>query len=337
MSVSIIFGGQYGSEGKGKVSYLWAKKNNSNIVVRVGGTNSGHTVYINDKKYIFRMLPTPCILPNVISILPAGSYIDIEILMNEILTSQLNPERLFIDPNAVIIKDEYKQYEHLIRLGDKIGSTSSGIGAAVSARNLRSSNILLAREVDELKPYIKNVKVFLRESLNKNENIIIEGTQGYGLSNYHSKYYPFATSRDTSAAGFLSETGLSPFDVEYIIMVIRSLPIRVGGNSGPLANEIDWEKVSKESGAEEKFFERTTVTKKIRRVGRFDPEIVKDAIVTNKPNIIVMNHLDYVDFKMREKLTLSDIQKNFIRNVEDKIGQKINYVGNDKKNWIQLN
>ena len=50
MPVSIIIGGQYGSEGKGKIADFWAKKMNASAVVRVGGPNSGHTVYTAEGK-----------------------------------------------------------------------------------------------------------------------------------------------------------------------------------------------------------------------------------------------------------------------------------------------
>lgn len=45
MSVSIIIEGQYGSKGKGNASYYFAKEYNDSAVVRVGGTNSGHTAF----------------------------------------------------------------------------------------------------------------------------------------------------------------------------------------------------------------------------------------------------------------------------------------------------
>ena len=88
----------------------------------------------------------------------------------------------------------------------------------------------------------------MREHLEAGQRIIIEGTQGFGLSLLHSKYYPFVTSRDTTAAAFVSEAGLSPLDVDDIVLVLRAFPIRVGGNSGPLPNEIDWDTVTSESG-----------------------------------------------------------------------------------------
>lgn len=337
MAVSIIIGGQYGSEGKGKVAYLWAKKMRAKAAVRVGGSNSGHTIY--DEKgnlYAFRMLPTACVLDGIVSILPAGAYIDMSVLLKEIQLVKISPEKLKIDPNAVIIKDGYKKEEELMDLRKKIGSTLSGTGAAVIERIKRDKDnpVLMAKDVEELKPYLKDTKLFLRQLIASGEHIVVEGTQGYGLSNFHAKDYPYATSRDTTAAFFLAETGLSPFDVEHIVMAIRAFPIRVAGNSGPLENEIDWSVISKESGSKEYFEEKTTVTQKIRRVARFDSKVVKGAIIANNPDVIVLNHLDYLDHLNKDNMQLTNLQKSFVKDVENKIGRKINYYGNGEMNMI---
>lgn len=337
MSVSIVIGGQYGSEGKGKVAYYWAKRMKAKVAVRVGGSNSGHTIY--DEKgnlYAFRMLPTACMLDEVISILPAGAYIDVTVLLKEIRLTKVSQEKLKIDPNAVIIKDEYKRKEQSMSLRQTIGSTLSGTGVAVIERSRRCMDtpVVMAKNIEELKPYLADTKDYMRQSIDDGAHIVIEGTQGYGLSNYHAKDYPYATSRDTTAAFFLAETGLSPLDVEHIIMTVRAFPIRVSGNSGPLENEIDWMTVSKESGSKEYFEEKTTVTQKIRRVARFDSKIVKEAIAVNKPDIIVLNHLDYLDYSNKESMQLTDLQKSFVKDVETKIGRKINYYGNGEMSMI---
>ena len=337
MSVSIVIGGQYGSEGKGKVAYYWAKRTKAKVAVRVGGSNSGHTIYDEKGKlYAFRMLPTACMLDEVISILPAGAYIDVPVLLKEIRLTKVSREKLKIDPNAVIIKDEYKREEKSMCLRQTIGSTLSGTGVAVIERSRRCMDtpVVMAKDIEELKPYLADTKDYMRQSIDDGVHIVIEGTQGYGLSNYHAKDYPYATSRDTTAAFFLAETGISPLDVEHIIMTVRAFPIRVSGNSGPLENEIDWMTVSKESGSKEYFEEKTTVTQKTRRVARFDSKIVKEAIIVNKPDIIVLNHLDYLDYSNKESMQLTDLQKSFVKDVETKIGRKIDYYGNGEMSMI---
>lgn len=337
MAISIIIGGQYGSEGKGKISSFWADKCNAVAAVRVGGPNSGHTVYDEGGRRIpLSQLPTACIKRDILAILPAGSYIDISTLQSEIERIHLSPDRLKIDPNAVVVDDFCKQAEKNMLLKESIGSTISGTGKAVSARVMRNGKITLASSVPCLEPYITNTKSLMRSLLTEKKHIIIEGTQGYGLSNLHSGCYPYATSRDTTAAGFLSEAGLSPFDVEHIVMVIRAFPIRVAGNSGPLPNEITWDVVTQESGSKTRLFERTTVTNRIRRVARFDSEVISDAIIANRPNVIVLNHVDYFDMKQHGKKTLSKRQLNAISSIEKAIGSRIDYVGNGPDNIISL-
>lgn len=339
MSVSIVIGGQYGSEGKGKVAYLWAKRKGAEAVVRVGGSNSGHTVYDDEgMQYVFRMLPTACLLEDVTAVLPAGSYIDIPVLFHEIETVNLPVGRLKIDPNAAIVNAKHKEEESSVRLQPAIGSTLSGTGAAVAdrVRRVGDTPVLLAKDMPELAPYLSDTKGYLRNLINQDKQIVIEGTQGYGLSNYHAKAYPFATSRDTTAAGFLAETGLSPFDVEHVIMVIRSFPIRVAGHSGPLDQEIDWRIVSAESGAREYFEEKTTVTHNVRRVGRFSGDVVREAVLVNRPDVIVLNHIDYIDYDNKDSLSLSEKQLKFAEAIETEAGIHIDYCGNGEMILVPL-
>ena len=325
MGVSVVIGGQFGSEGKGKVARYFAEKNGAAAVVRVGGINSGHTVIdASGKPIVFRILPTAAIDRTVNCILPAGSYLDVDMLFQEIQQAGIALSKVKIHPNAAVITQREVQAEFSKNLSSRIGSTESGTGAAVCMRVSRDQAFKRAKDVDALRPYICDTNEFLREELSKGHEILIEGTQGFGLSNLHSPYYPYATSRDTSAAGFLSEAGLSPFDVTNIIMVIRSFPIRVSGNSGPLTNEITWNDVTERARSLFPINEYTSVTKKLRRVGEFDPDIVKQAIDVNRPNKIVLNHMDYI-YDIDNGL--GSERRKFIEEIQHEIGSKIDYIG----------
>lgn len=281
MQVKVIVGGQFGSEGKGKVAKYFAQT--ADCMIRSGGSNSGHTIYHKNKKYILRHLPAGVTNPDCTLLIPAGSVIDLQVLLNEIKTFKVAPERLVIDPNAYILSDFDIQKESELDLNSMIGSTLSGTGAA-TIRRITRQNSETAKDINVLKPYIGDV----HSRIKKSYNVIIEGTQGFGLSLYHSPYYPYVTSRDTTAAGCCSELGISPRDVTDVILVIRTLPIRVAGNSGPLPNETTWDKLGLEP-------EYTSVTNKVRRVGLFDPYIVNRAIECNKPSRLVLNHVDYIE------------------------------------------
>ena len=268
MPVSIVIGGQFGSEGKGKLAHYLAQKMEASFVVRCGGPNSGHTVIdTTGQARIFQQLPTAAILDNVKLAICAGSYIDLDILLKEIQETGVGSNRLIIDPDAMIITDGLKQRESQSGIIGRIGSTGSGTGAAVAARVNREQSLLFARDVISLFPFIQDVSDVLRDCLANNERIILEGTQGFGLSPIHSRYFPCTTSRDTTAAAFLAETGLSPFDVDNIFLTLRAFPIRVSGTqAGPLPYEINWETITKEGGHSTLVSELTSVNKAIMRV-----------------------------------------------------------------------
>lgn len=327
MGVSIIVGGQYGSEGKGKVAQHFARSRGARAVVRVGGTNSGHTTLGGEgEREVLRQLPTAALDPDVLCVLAAGSYIDVEILSAEIERLALPAKRLVIDPGAMIITAADREAEQASDLKQRIGSTASGTGEAVARRTRRVSAADLAGAQPELAPYLAPVRPLLRAMLEDGEHIVVEGTQGFGLSLLHSPHFPKATSRDTTAAGALAETGLSPLDVQDVVLVLRSFPIRVAGDSGPFgAPETSWSQIALESGHHGQLAEITSVTRKLRRVARFDPVIVREAIVANNPSVIVLNHIDHVDATATTGLTRR--ASEFLADLEAHIDRRIDLLG----------
>ena len=293
MPVTVVVGAQFGSEGKGKVALLLTERHCADAVVRIGGSNSGHTGYAADgQKHILRHLPTAAILPDVMCVLGPGSYIDAEALGRDMDETGLDGSRLAIDPQAIVIGNDNKSSECDAELGQRIGSTESGTGAAVLDRISRKDEVQWARDHPYVGYFVRPTLPLLRTILSAGKRVIIEGTQGFGLSNLHTRHYPYATSRDTTASAFVAEAGLSPVDVDSVVLVVRSFPIRVGGNSGPLRFETDWELVGDLCG-KPGLCEYSSVTQSIRRVGHFDSSVVRDAIHTNAPTEMVLNHADY--------------------------------------------
>lgn len=295
MPVSIVVGGQYGSEGKGKVAHYFAKQFNAIAAVKVSGTNSGHTVYDGGgRPQILRVLPSPSLIPGMYCIIAPGAYFQPKLLMEEIERVHFPKDHLFIHPNAGIITEEIEQEEKWTDLRDRIGSTLSGTGIATYHRIMNDGKFVRACEIPELDNYLTDTTKIMRRWLNADRHIIIEGGQGFGLSLLHTQHFPYCTSRDTSASAFLADAGLSPFDVKNVIQVLRSYEIRVAGNSGPMKYETDWDTVTQNAKSDVPITEITSVSKKIRRVGYFDPELVRQANMVNKPNIVVMNFMDYI-------------------------------------------
>lgn len=334
MGVSIVVGGQFGSEGKGKTARYFAEKYRASAVVRVGGINSGHTVIGADgQPVIFRSLPTAAIDGEAVCVLPAGSYLDTELLFQEIRTAGISPSKVKIHPHAAVITEEQVQMEREAGLAERIGSTVTGTGAAVSMRTFRDKRLVLAKDRKELEPFLCDTDELLRGELSRGHEVLIEGTQGFGLSNLRSPHFPYATSRDTTAAGFLSEAGLSPFDVTHVIMVIRTYPIRVAGESGRLPNEMTWDEVTARSGRRSPIREYTSVTKKERRVGGFDADIVLRAIGVNRPDQIVLNHLDYIPGTADG---LSEEQTAFVDGVQEMLRSRVDYIGTGPETLYSL-
>jgi adenylosuccinate synthase len=327
MPVSVVVGGQFGSEGKGKIALELARLRGAVAAIRIGGSNSGHTaIDANGKAHVFRHLPTAVLLPDVTSVIGAGSYVDPEVLLDEIARIDLPPSRILIDPWAVLIEPRHCEQERQSGLRERIGSTLSGTGAAVAARVQRLTDLRFAKDEPRLGPFVAPVKPWLRSQLGQGERIIIEGTQGFGLSLLHSEYYPHVTSRDTTAAAFVAEAGLSPLDVDEVALVIRAFPIRVAGSSGDLSHEIDWDTVTRESKSTTPLLEKSSVTGRVRRVARFDPGLVSRSIEVNAPSLVCLNHVDYLDARGCPKYW-STVAETLIRQIEASISRPVDYIG----------
>jgi len=333
MPVSVVVGGQYGSEGKGKVALEMVRRDPSiAAVVRPGGTNSGHTGYDRTgRKIILRQFPAAALDGNVSVVFPAGSYIDPELFFREMELLGLGEDRIFVDRRAHLILPQHKEVEANGGLIASIGSTGSGTGASVLSRIARYAldrqPAMPAEEHAGLARIVKDVPAMLGNTLDEGRRILIEGTQGFGLSVLHGESWPQATSRDTTASAFLSEAGLPPMTVDEVVLVLRSFPIRVAGDSGPLIGETTWEEVQAGSGSVASLREFTSVTNKLRRVGHFNPGVVRQAIRANRPTRIVLNHVDYIDASLFEQARLSRKAEDFVSFVGDAIGQRVTDVG----------
>lgn len=305
--VSVVVGGQFGSEAKGAVAgYLASTRQNmsrSTTCVRVGGPNAGHTVYgrcpvectdahikqrddkdfENSHPWRLRQIPVAAVTnPNAALVIAAGSEVDFEVLETEI--RQLSSAgyeigtRLFVDKAATVLSATHINAEARHNMNGRLGSTAKGIGAARADRVWREAMIVGDITDGFLTDYVVTDTVaMLERGLRMHAHVVIEGTQGYGLG-LHTEFYPMCTSGDTRAIDFLAQAGISPwakYVEEFEVWVVaRTRPIRVAGNSGPLKGETSWDALGLEA-------EKTTVTQRVRRVGEFDPELVKKAVHAN--------------------------------------------------------
>jgi adenylosuccinate synthase len=298
VSIHVVVGGQYGSEAKGHVTDQVIRQLKREDVkfghrrkvfnIRVGGPNAGHTVIDeNGNKFPLRQVPVGAVTGAVPMIGP-GSEIDIEVLAHEldILRESGHEFRLYVHSEATVLTAAHKAIETAADLHGKIGSTGKGIGAARAARIMREANTV--RQDADLLAYLAThgVKVMypwewtrmINQAAGGGDHIVVVGVQGYGLG-LHAGHYPQSTTADSTAVDFLSAAGVSPWASDdpsdpTVWVVAREFPIRVAGNSGPLHNETTWA----ELGLPE---ERTTVTQKVRRVGQWDPDLIRRAVEAN--------------------------------------------------------
>ena len=99
--VDIIIGGQFGSEGKGHIAAALAR--NYDLVIRVGGPNAGHTVSSESGRYTYHQLPSGSKDMRAKILLGPGMTIDKAKLLQEIEECGVTPDRLCIDPQAMLI------------------------------------------------------------------------------------------------------------------------------------------------------------------------------------------------------------------------------------------
>ena len=336
MSLWVVVGGQYGSEGKGKIAAYLTQREDIHICVRCGGPNSGHSFYDDEGKLrVLRQLPTGFINSRTRLLIPAGALIDPSVLTSELALVPEAEKRIGIDRNTFIIENRDREYETTIGLRERLSSTLSGVGAAQSRRVLRGADSKLAKDVVKEYPWLRtlltNVSEEVNEALDNKKKVLIEGTQGLGLSLYHSPHYPRTTSRDVTAGAFLSEVGVSPLRVTDIVLVLRTFPIRVAGDqAGPLKDEITWEQLRLESKSPHDIIEMTSVTRQVRRIGRFDWDLARRAIQVNGPTLVAINGLDYLNYENHSRTTwnrLTSEAQDFILSFEAKLNLSVKLVG----------
>jgi adenylosuccinate synthase len=325
MPVTAIIGGQFGSEGKGKISAYLAR--NAEHAVRTGGPNAGHTVVEGGQTVVLRHLPAAAVRREIKLYLGAGAVIDPEILLTEIRENDITPDRLVIDRQAVVITEGHTSAE--AELVQRIGSTGKGVGAAVASKIWRDAKVVLAGEVEPLQDFCGDVAAMLHKAIANNERVLLEGTQGTGLSLHHG-IYPYVTSRDVTAGSLCGEAGIGPTSVDRVVLVVRTYPIRVAGESGPMGEEISWDEVTAQSGYATPIREYTTVTKKLRRVAKFDVESVARATRLNGATEIAITFLDYLDASINGCRDYSVLSKNvsmFVEQMEEAAGVPVTLLG----------
>jgi adenylosuccinate synthase len=143
MSVLVVVGVQWGDEGKGKIVDIISEK--AEIIARYqGGHNAGHTVTLQEEKFILHLIPSGILRPGKTCIIGSGVVVDPQALLEEIATleSKKIPVKgyLFASKRAHIILPYHKiidQHSEQLRGRQIIGTTGRGIGPAYADKAAR--------------------------------------------------------------------------------------------------------------------------------------------------------------------------------------------------------
>lgn len=372
MTVCALVGGQFGSEGKGLIASKIASNYDDHI--RVGAANAGHTLYgVDDNKHVMQSIPCAAYAnPDADLYIGPGALISPEIFRKELIRwtewrawSGLERKRVIVDARAQVITQEHIDRERATDLAERIGSTSTiakeGIGAAQAARVMREEGCVTAAEyfmthamghhpgdeLDWMSPgdwsemiEIRDVPMMLRGDFSPEKSILMEGTQGTSLS-LTTGTHPYITSRNTTAAGLAADCGIAPGRVDRVILVMRTFPIRVAGNSGPFWHdsvEMSWGDINVDPQSE-----RTTVTKKIRRVATFSFDQLEEAVVLNGATEIALTFCDYLSPRLHDVSDSNELDSdadyrvfNLIDKIEEVADVPVSMIGTGPRSIIVM-
>ncbi len=322
MHSTAVLGCAWGDEAKAKIVDVLAK--DADYIIRFqGGNNAGHTIKINNNKYVFHLVPSGILYPEKICIIGSGVVIDPFQLIEEINDLESKgisfENRLCIDPRTQIvlplhIELDGKQENNIEQV--KIGTTKKGIGPCYSdavsrigirfgdlfekeyliqrlnnllsfhgraSRNAESLAVKLMETGKRLQSYLKQIPYLLREASNK--KLLFEGAQG-SLLDINFGTYPFVTSSHTIVGGISVGTGYSK-KIDRIVGVYKSYYTRVGEGPFPteLLDEIG-ERIRVRGN------EYGSTTGRPRRCGWFDAVAAKFTAMINNVDEIALTLLD---------------------------------------------
>ena len=320
MACTIIVGGFFGDEGKGKIVAHIANTDRPAIISRGGvGPNAGHTVTIGAKSYGVRMVPSGFVFPDAELCIGSGVLVDPRVFLQEVELLGVKG-RTYVDRRCGIIEEEHIQRDRgSDHLSKKIGSTGTGCGPANADRVMRLSR--QAKDVPELEEYITDVPLEINDALMGGESVILEGTQGFGISLYYGTY-PFVTSKDTSASQIAADNGVGPTKIDDVIVVFKAFPTRVG--EGPFATEMP-AKTSHDLGIEE----FGTVTHRQRRIGQWDGDMARYSAMVNGCTQAAITGIDRIDGACAGATTydqLTDTARAFLDKAEEDIGAPVTLI-----------
>lgn len=330
---SVIFDGQFGSTGKGLAGAWVGEHNHIDWATTNASANAGHTSIIDGKPVVLFHIPSSYLTARKNGVcniyINAGAVVDLDVLIREIEEHRIRHAEICVDPNAAIITQADRDEEaNRSSSQTKIASTQKGVGAAL-ARKIRREGPNLGQFIERSyrKVPFQLKTVSLNQKMREGASVVVEVPQGFSLSVNSSGFYPYTTSRECTLQQGLADAGVFPRFFHKSMAVVRTYPIRVGnivegdrqiGYSGhvyPDQRETTWEAI----GVPE---ERTTVTKRVRRVFSFSAKQYEHMFGYSMPDVVFLNFANYCT-----PYRVASIY-NTMRQIENSFGvQPLHYFG----------
>jgi adenylosuccinate synthase len=370
-----IVDSSWGSSGKSAVStrivdLLGIKNVSSN-----NNPNAGHTVVKDGDEFVFKSLPGPAILKGwemdraygesngITSYIGPNSAFDIDQFHKEVeKTKSTIGQDLFIHSRAAITEQHHRDAEgpngSMSTL--HISSTMSGAGATYAMKAMRMLNTKYAEDIPSLSSGVLQPWDFydkIQLSLMRGEDFMHEVSQGFALSLDYGTHSRTCTFRNVTPQQAYADFLIHPHQVGDVYLNLRTFPIRVGNNFDADGNmvgysgdwmsdqeELDWLQIGKMAGMPKEELdilaekERTTVTKKIRRVANFSFDLLRYSAKMCGATKLVLNFTSYLDWASTDKYggtdeyrKLSRIVRDFVDKLETATGLPVVMLGTGRE------
>jgi adenylosuccinate synthase len=276
---TLIYGLQYGDEGKGRVSAFFSKDYDWSIRFN-GGPNAGHTVWHENKKYKLNHLPAGAVTGKKVA-LDAGMVIDVKKLYNEWQILPNKPKLYISERTHVITEGHLKDDAH----GSDIGSTKRGIAYVYRDKVLRKGRRIIEELQDTKSPlHLMNISTYdALPPVENAESAIYESAQGVMLDVDYG-CYPFVTSSTVFPTVI--------HNISKKIGVLKAYTSRVGDGPPNYPDVPQLRELGQEYG---------TTTGRPRKCTWLVLDEIRYALKISRPNEIVVTKLDIlkdVDIKV---------------------------------------
>ena len=220
MPNTILVGAQWGDEGKGKVIDVLTSQ--ADVIVRFqGGSNAGHTVIVDDEKYVLHLIPSGILHPGKQCVIGNGVVMDPLDLLKELdMLKEKNIDtegRIFISDRTHMVMQWHRALdaadEALRSEEKKIGTTGRGIGPAygakMSRRGFRVGDMLSPEFLDNVRDAVEDANRILitmnAPELDVEEMVNIYKNASEQLKEYITDSVSFVNNADSDGKSVLLE------------------------------------------------------------------------------------------------------------------------------------